>query len=161
MAESAKHIVLLSISIAAIIIALAALVISLQNTMQTNNQTTVQANNQQHYNGEKKEFWLFNSDIPDFNETQMGMPHDIYSMPIIAVFKGDKLVIHFFNTEESGGDHHSFTIFDKPYNINVDLSPGENTTITFDANATGTFSYYCTFHQPTMRGQLIVQPPPY
>ncbi|MDE1767255.1 MAG: hypothetical protein KGI27_13440 [Thaumarchaeota archaeon] len=52
-------------------------------------------------------------------------------------------------------------MFDKPYDINVVLHPGENKTITFDANVTGIFTYYCTFHYPTMRGQLIVQPPPY
>ncbi len=89
------------------------------------------------------------------------MPHDVYSMPTMTVFKGDTVVIHFFNTEESGGDHHSFTIKDEPYNLNVELSPGQNKTITFEANTTGIFSYYCTFHQPTMRGQLIVKPTPY
>ncbi len=158
MPESTKYIIL-GISIAAIVIASAAFVISLQNTTQAG-QGTIQTS-QQHYIGQKKEFWLFNSDIPDFNETQMGMPHDIYSMPVIAVFKGDKIVIHFFNTEEPGADNHSFTIFEKPYNINVDLNPQQNTTITLDANTTGVFTYYCTFHPPTMKGQLIVQPPPY
>lgn len=161
MTETAKYVTLLSISIAAIAIALAAITISYQNTTQVNTQNALQANTQQHYVGEKKEFWLFNSQIPEFNETKMGMPHDVYSMPTMAVFKGDNIVIHFFNTEEPGGDNHSFTIFQKPYNINVVLNPGENTTVTFDANTTGTFIYYCTFHQPTMRGQLIVQPPPY
>ncbi len=107
----------------------------------------------------KKEFWLFNSGIPEFNETQMDMPPDVYSMPIIAVIKGDKVVIHFFNKEPQGGDNHSFTIKDNPYNIDVVVHPGENKTVTFDANTTGTFAYYCTFHQPTMRGQLIVQSP--
>ncbi len=56
---------------------------------------------------------------------------------------------------------HAIQSIDKPYNINVVLHPGENQTITLDANTTGIFTYYCTFHQPTMRGQLIVQPPPY
>ncbi|MFZ0843712.1 MAG: cupredoxin domain-containing protein [Nitrosotalea sp.] len=69
------------------------------------------------------------------------------------------MVIHFFNTEEPGGDNHSFTIY-KPYNIDVILHPGENKTIIFYANTTGIFNYICTFHQPTMTGQLIVQPPP-
>ncbi len=111
------------------------------------------------YTGMKREFWLFNSYIPNFNDTKMGMPHDIYSMPLITVFKGDTVVIHFFNTEEAGGDHHSFTIVDKPYDIDVKLGPGENKTITFDANTTGVFTYYCTFHKPTMRGQLVVELP--
>ncbi|HJU13420.1 MAG TPA: cupredoxin domain-containing protein [Candidatus Nitrosotalea sp.] len=159
MSESAKYNILLGVSIASIVIASAAIVFSLQN-MQATNQNLIQANGQ-HYVGEKREFWLFNTELPDFNETKMGMPHDIYSMPVIAVFKGDKVVIHFFNTEEPGGDNHSFTIFDRPYGINAAISPGKNTTITFDANTTGIFSYYCTFHPPTMKGQLIVQQPPY
>ncbi len=131
-------------------------------TSQVNNENTLKtSNNQQHYTGEKREFWLFDSEIPGFNETQMGMPGDVYNMPVMAVFKGDKVIIHFLNIEQPSGDNHSFTIFDKPYNINVVLRPGQNTTITLDANTTGIFTYYCTFHQPTMRGQLIVQPPPY
>ena len=148
------------ISVVAIVVAVVAIALASHNTGNIENQNTPQTSSQQHYVGEKKEFWLFNSEIPEFNETKMDMPHDVYSMPTIAVFKGDHLVIHFFNTEEPSGDQHSFTIL-KPYNINVVLSPGENTTIKFDANTTGIFPYYCTFHQPTMRGQLIVQPPPY
>jgi plastocyanin len=162
MTDNTKNTIILGISIAAIIIALIAITTSLQNTLQPSNQNTLQTSkNQQNYTGEKREFWLFDSEIPGFNETQMGMPHDIYSMPVMAVFKGDKLTIHFFNLEQRGGDNHSFTIFEKPYDINVVLHPGENKTITMDANTTGVFTYYCTFHYPTMRGQLIVQPPPY
>jgi plastocyanin len=155
-----KTTTILSLSVAAIIIASMTIMIALQTSLQTNNQNTVQANIQ-HYNPETREFWLFNSFIPGFNETLMGMPHDVYSMPTMTVFKGDTIIIHFFNTEGAGGDHHTFTIKDESYNINVELSPGQNKTITFDANTTGIFSYYCTFHQPTMRGQLIVKPPPY
>jgi plastocyanin len=152
MTDNTKNTIIISMSVVAIIIALIAITIPVLNTSQVNNQ---------HYSGEAREFWLFNSNIPDFNETAMGMPHDIYSMPIMSVFKGDLVIIHFFNTEKTSGDHHSFTIKDEPYNINVELGPGQNKTITFDADTTGIFSYYCIFHQPTMRGQLIVHPPPY
>lgn len=154
MASNTKYVIITGISVAAIIVAMISITISLQNISQT-------SNNQQHYTVEKREFWLFDSDIPNFNETQMGMPHDVYSMPVMTVFKGDKVIIHFFNIEQPGGDDHSFTIFNKPYNIDVVLHPGENKTMTLDANTTGIFTYYCTFHQPTMRGQLIVQSPPY
>ena len=162
MAGSTKNVIIISISVVAIILASVAIIISLQNISPTNNQNTLQASvTQQHYTGEKKEFWLFDSNIPDFNETKMGMPHDVYSIPVINVFKGDKVIIHFFNIEEPGSDDHSFTILDKPYNIDVVVHPGENKTITLDTNMTGIFTYYCTFHYPTMRGQLIVQSPPY
>ena len=161
MASNGKNVIISGISVAAIIVAFIAIAISLQNTSPTNNQNMLQTNNNpQHYIGEKKEFWLFDSNIPDFNETKMGMPHDVYNMPVMNVFKGDKVIIHFFNIEELGGDDHSFTIFDKPYHVDVVVHPGENKTITLDTNMTGIFTYYCTFHQPTMRGQLIVQPTP-
>jgi plastocyanin len=107
---------------------------------------------------EKREFWLFNSEIPGFNETKMGISHDVFSMPSITVNRGDTVVIHFFNTEPRGGDHHTFTISDSAYNINAEVRPGENKTITFDATTSGIFPFTCTFHQPTMTGQFIVQP---
>lgn len=150
MNEHTKIVIIASISVMAIVLALLAIVIPVKN-MQENDLTA--------YTGVKREFWLFNSDIPEFNDTKLGMPHDVFSMPVISALKGDTIVIHFFNTEDAGGDHHSFTILDKPYAINVELSPGENKTITFDAKTTGVFTYYCTFHQPTMRGQLIVDLP--
>lgn len=157
-------IIILGTSVAAIVIAITlfAIAVPILITPHVNNPNTLQQNNtQQQYAGVKKEFYLFDSEIPGFNETEMGMPHDIFSMPVMAVYKNDKVVIHFFNIEEPGGDDHSFTIYDKPYNnINVVVHPRENKTITFVANTTGTFTYFCTFHQPTMRGLLIVQPPP-
>lgn len=150
MNDTAKITIIACISIAAIIISVIAITIPVKN-MPENEQTA--------YTGVKREYWLFNSDVPDFNETKTGMPHDAFSMPIISALKGDTVTIHFFNTEEPTGDHHSFTILDKPYNINVDLSPGENKTITFVATTAGVYNYYCTYHQPTMRGQLVVESP--
>ena len=150
MNDTAKTTIIACISIAAIVIAVIAITMPVKN-MQENEQTA--------YTGVKREYWLFNSDVPDFNETKTGMPHDAFSMPVISALKDDTVVIHFFNTEEPSGDHHSFTILDKPYNMNIELSPGENKTITFTATTAGVFTYYCTFHQPTMRGQLIVELP--
>ena len=138
-----------AIAISAVAIVLAALIIPYQSHTQSDF----------HYTGVTREFWLFNSNIPGFNETKMAMPHDVYSMTAIAVNKGDIVVIHFFNTEPQGGDHHSFTISDNAYNINVTLSPGENKTITFNADTAGIFPFICTFHQPTMKGQIIVELP--
>ena len=105
---------------------------------------------------EKREFWLFSSKIPEINETKMGMSHDMFSSSTITVNTGDTVIIHFFNTEAPGGDSHSFTIYDKPYDVNLVLKPGENKTARFDATTAGVFTYECTFHEPTMRGQLIV-----
>ena len=152
MANNSKNILVVSISVAAIVISLVAIAMPLQTASQPNTS---------HYTGKKREFWLFDTDIPALNETKMGMSHDIFSISSIAAYKGDTIVIHFFNIEAPSGDSHSFTIFEKPYDVNAVLNPGENKTITLDANTTGTFTYLCTFHQPTMRGQLIVQPPPF
>jgi nitrous oxide reductase len=163
LATNRTTVIILGISVITIAIAIALFTMSIPilTTQHVNNQNTLQQNNtQKQYTGVKKEFYLFDSDIPGFNETEMGMPHDTFSMPVIAVFKNDKVVIHFYNIEEPGGDPHSFTIYDKPYNIDVIVHPRENKTITFVANTTGIFTYICTFHQPTMRGLLIVQPPP-
>lgn len=160
MSVNSKNAIILGVSSAAVVISVIAILVSLQDMPHTNDQSVMQAV-ASHYQGKKREFWLFDSEIPEFNETKMDMPHDVYSMSTISVYRGDHVVIHFFNIEQSGGDNHSFTIFDKPYDINVVITPGENKTVTFDANTTGIFSFYCTFHQPTMRGQLLVQPPPY
>jgi plastocyanin len=141
--------IITAIAISAIVIALAALIIPYQSHAQSNFQ----------YTGVKREFWLFNSNIPGFNETKMAMPRDVYSMSTMAVNKGDTVVIHFFNTEFEGEDNHSFTILDNAYNINVKVKPGENKTITFNADTVGVFPFICTFHQPTMKGQLIVELP--
>jgi plastocyanin len=139
----------IAIAISAIAIAIAALIIPYQSHTQSNIQ----------YTGITREYWLFNSNIPGFNETKMAMPRDVYSMPTMTVNKGDTVVIHFFNTESEGGDNHSFTISDNAYNINVVLHPGENKTITFNADTAGIFPFICTFHQPTMKGHLLVESP--
>ena len=113
------------------------------------------------YTGVKREFYMFDSDIPTINETTSGMPHDVFSIPSITVMRGDMVVLHFFNVESVSpdSDSHSFTIWDKHYNINVVVKPGENKTISFNATTSGIFPYICTFHQPTMTGQLVVLEP--
>ena len=113
------------------------------------------------YTGVKREFYMFDSDVPTINETALGMPHDTFSIPSITVMRGDTIVLHFFNVESVSpdSDSHSFTIWDKHYNINIVVKPGETKTITFNATTSGIFPYICTFHQPTMTGQLVVQEP--
>lgn len=112
------------------------------------------------YVGVKRDIFLFTSEMAEFNETRMGMPKDTFTPDTITAYKGDTLVIHFFNTEMEGGDTHSFTIYSKPYNINMVLDPGQNKTITIDANTTGIYQYICTFHPPTMTGRLVILEPP-
>jgi plastocyanin len=96
--------------------------------------------------------YLFNSHIPDANETKLGIPTDLFA-PSITVKKDDTVTVHFYNTEKA--EPHTFTI-GAPYNIDKNVPGGQNATIVFKANHEGIFQYYCKYHLPTMQGQLIV-----
>jgi plastocyanin len=89
-----------------------------------------------------------------FNETEVGIPHDIFIPSKIIVNQGDKVVVHFYNVDD---EHHTFTI-GSPYNINVDLAGGQHQDITFVANYPGVYTFYCVYHLPTMTGELVVLP---
>lgn len=139
--------------------AIAALIISLvSSTSHASSSSSSQTTN--NYKGVKREFWLFNDHVAGLNDTKVGLSADKFRLSSIVAKKGDTVVIHFYNTKEKGGDAHSFTIHEKPYNnINTIVAPGTNQTITFTATNAGVFTYLCTFHPPSMRGQLIVEPP--
>jgi plastocyanin len=105
-----------------------------------------------------KSIYLFTSEHEDVNETQLLIPPDSFSPSEISVNKGDTVNIVFYNLEKPPkGDRHSFTI-GPPYNIDKDLAPGQHSTITFKATEDGAFQFFCKYHQPTMRGDLIVLP---
>lgn len=118
-----------------------------------------QAINPKSYKGVTREFYLFNMDDPKIDEEKIGLPADLYSIPEMTVKKGDTVVINFYNVEPEADDRHSFTILEGPYARNVALDGGQNQTITFTANQTGIFTYICTFHMPSMKGQLVVTLP--
>jgi len=104
-------------------------------------------------------FYLFTAEHPGLNETRLGIPADTFSPDVLVATEGDNITIHFYNLDTT--DRHTFTIDSPPYNnINKDLLPGQNTTVTFKAIQEGVFRFYCTYHQPTMAGQLIVLHPP-
>lgn len=105
-----------------------------------------------------KTFYLFSSSHEDINQTQLQIPPDSFSPSEIAVNKGDTVNVIFYNLEKSpNGDRHSFTI-GAPYNIDKDLGPGQHSVITFKATDGGVYQFYCKYHLPTMRGELIVLP---
>ncbi len=105
-----------------------------------------------------KTIYLFTSEHEGVNETQLQIPPDSFSPSDIAVNRGDTVNIVFYNLEKSpNGDRHSFTI-GAPYSIDKDLAPGQNGTVTFKATEDGVFLFFCKYHQPTMRGELIVLP---
>jgi plastocyanin len=111
------------------------------------------------YKGTLREFWLLNQDNPKIDEEKSGLPADVFNPTTIIVKKNDNVTIHFYNVEPDVDDRHSFTILENPYVMNVALDGGQSQTISFIANQTGVWTYICTFHQPSMRGQLVVEPP--
>ncbi len=119
-----------------------------------------------------REFYLF-TDALNFNESILGIPHDIFNPHQISVNLGDTVTIHYYNLEVQP-EQHTFTMQGAPFwtqssvtlssgaswnSGNIILHQNENVTITFVANEPGVFKYWCTFHTPTMTGYLIVVPP--
>jgi plastocyanin len=104
-----------------------------------------------------KSFYVFTEEIEGLNETKLRIPGDVYYPNILVANKGDLVTIHFYNLDADAP--HTFTI-GLPYNINKDVLPLQNVTFTFKAGNEGVYRFYCTYHQPTMTGQLIVLPSP-
>jgi nitrous-oxide reductase len=78
----------------------------------------------------------------------------------IEIKKGDQVIWHMTNLEQTRDATHGFAL--SGYNINLSLEPGETQTIEFDAVMDGTFTYYCTefcsaLHLE-MLGYLLVTP---
>ena len=101
-----------------------------------------------------KEFVVF-SNVAEFNDTEVGIPHDQFTPSTLVVNQGDTVLIHFYNTEDEP-ENHNFIL--AAYSINVDLAQNRHQDITFTASQAGVFRFYCSYHQPTMNGQLIVLP---
>jgi plastocyanin len=107
--------------------------------------------------GNKKTFYVISQELDGVNETKLGIPGDVFVPSTLTVNQGDTVVIHFYNVD--GSDQHTFTM-GTPYNIDKDVGPLQNATITFKASDPGVYKFFCTHHPPTMAGQLIVLPSP-
>jgi hypothetical protein len=124
-------------------------------TSTTTNQTMTPATN-------NKTFYLFNTELEGLDEATAGIPHYIYSLPVIVANRGDSVTVNFFNiaeteeeaTEEEGTveeeeeateeeGRHSFTINTPPYSVDIDTAAGEPGNATFTADEEGIFEYYC------------------
>jgi nitrous-oxide reductase len=75
------------------------------------------------------------------------------------VQKGDTVTIHITNIEQTTDELHGLGI--SGYDINLVVDPGETKHVTFTADKTGVFAYYCTnfcsaLHQE-MQGYLMVR----
>jgi nitrous-oxide reductase len=79
---------------------------------------------------------------------------------VIRVNKGDNVVIHVTNIEQTRDELHGLAIND--YDINIVIDPGETKSVTFTADKAGVYAFYCTnfcsaLHQE-MQGYLLVKP---
>ena len=83
-----------------------------------------------------------------------------FTPDILRVKKGDHVVVHVTNIEQTADATHGFAI--PGYNLQASLDPGEVVTLEFDADKAGSFAFYCTefcsaLHLE-MQGWLLVEP---
>ena len=74
--------------------------------------------------------------------------------PTIMLNQGHSLAIHLINEDKETHSKHNLNIDEFGVHTN-DLGYFQTQTVTFTANKTGTFNYYCSIH-PEMKGKLIV-----
>jgi nitrous-oxide reductase len=79
---------------------------------------------------------------------------------VIRLNKGDKVTVYVTNIEQTRDELHGFAIND--YDINLVVDPGETKSVTFTADKSGVFAFYCTnfcsaLHQE-MQGYMLVKP---
>lgn len=74
--------------------------------------------------------------------------------PTITLNQGNSLSIHLINEDSVKHSKHNLNIDE--FNVHTgDLGYFQSKTVTFSANKTGTFDYYCSIH-PEMKGKVIV-----
>ena len=152
MAESYAK--LMGVSIAAIVIAVAAIFVA---STGTNSMVTAQQIGSD-YDPQVREIHLFTKVDENIDEDKFGVPPDLYSSDQIVVNKGDTVRVNFYNLEPvETQEYHTFTINDKPYNVKIDVNASDKATVEFVATESGIFQYFCEYHLPTMAGQFVVQ----
>jgi len=92
-------------------------------------------------------------------EVWMMAVRSFFAPDVIRVNKGDNVIIHVTNIEQTRDELHGFAIND--YNINLVIDPGETKTVSFTADKDGVFAFYCTnfcsaLHQE-MQGYFLVK----
>jgi plastocyanin len=111
-------------------------------------------NNNNNTNSSSRSFYLFPEEIEDLEEEFFKIPHDSFSLKTMVAKKGDNITVNFYNTEAN--ERHNFVLINQPYNIIQDLAGGQNATFSFIAAKEGIYEYQCSYHLPTMTGQLVV-----
>lgn len=101
-----------------------------------------------------KTFHLFTSEIEV--EEKLKLENSFY-INSLAVEKGDKVTVNFYNVDSVRQERHSFTIGD-PYKVDIDIAFAENGNVTLTANNQTTNPYYCKYPQPVIAGQVLALP---
>ena len=92
-------------------------------------------------------------------EVWMMAVRSFFAPDVIRVNRGDKVIVHLTNIEQTRDELHGFAI--NSYDINIVVDPGETKTVTFTADKAGVWPFYCTnfcsaLHQE-MQGYLLVK----
>ena len=151
MSSSGSSRIIMGLSIAAIVIALAAIFVATSSIQEEI------GDEESEYSSQTRDVYLFTMVDEHIDEETLEIPPDQFSLDSIVANEGDTIKIHFYNLEPvESQEHHTFTINDPSYKIHEDINADESTIIEFKATESGIFDYICTYHQPTMRGQLVV-----
>jgi nitrous-oxide reductase len=75
-------------------------------------------------------------------EVWMSVVRSQFNPDVIPAKKGDKVIIHLTNVEQTPDATHGFAVPTK--NVNVSLDAGESTTVEFVVDTPGAYSFYCT-----------------
>ena len=71
----------------------------------------------------------------------------------VIIHQGDQVTLNFVDVQ---GPEHMITV--DGIAPEFDIHRGEMKTITFTADKVGTISFWCSMHQPNMRGEIVVLP---
>jgi plastocyanin len=77
----------------------------------------------------------------------------MFAPSVIVVNQGDQVTLNFVDVQ---GPEHMITV--DGIAPEFDIHRGEMKTITFTADNAGTIDFWCSMHQPNMRGEIIVLP---
>ena len=96
---------------------------------------------------------------PGVTEIWMSVVRSQFKPDVVRIPRGDKVIVHLSNIEQTADATHGFAI--PNMNVNVSLDAGETTTVEFTADTPGAFSFYCTefcsaLHLE-MQGWMIVE----
>jgi nitrous-oxide reductase len=96
----------------------------------------------------------------DTVEIWMSVVRSHFTPERIQLREGDHVIWHLTNVETAREATHGFGLAD--YNINLSLEPGESTTLEFEVEKPGVYTYYCTEFCSALHlemvGYLLVEP---